>query len=230
MNVLLIPARYHSTRFPGKMLADVVGVPLVVRTYRQVMGCRGFNEVKVLTDDARIADACAVHGVPCAMTPAACRNGTERCAVYATDTLDDDDLVVNVQGDEPLMSPEIPNRLRFNLESAPGEVWTAARPLKTTEEMISIDTVKCDPCNGRIADFTRTYIPGYDCAHVGVYAYSVARLREYLDKGETIDERVYKMEQLRWGEPLACIMVDYDGIGVDRPEHLKTVLERLRAT
>jgi len=87
--------------------------------------------------------------------------------------------------------------------------------------------VKCALENGRIKGFDRLYSPGYDWVHVGVYGYSGKNLKRYLELGESVSERTYRLEQLRWPEPLAAIEVDYNGIGVDRPEHINKVEERL---
>jgi CMP-2-keto-3-deoxyoctulosonic acid synthetase len=136
--------------------------------------------------------------------------------------------VVNVQGDEPLMDPAIPQRLLFNLKNKPGWVWTAVR--KATEtEWGNMDIVKCSVRDGLASDFSRLGSTGLDYVHIGVYGYSGKRLKEYLSMKPAVAERDFNLEQLRWREPLACIMVDYNGIGVDRPEHIKMVEERLKA-
>jgi CMP-2-keto-3-deoxyoctulosonic acid synthetase len=97
--------------------------------------------------------------------------------------------------------------------------------------MSSVDVVKCHVKDGFIEpqDFGRVYIPGFDWAHVGVYAYTAGRLKEYVQKPPSVSEKSYRLEQLRWQEPLACFTVDYKGIGVDRPEDIKRVEERLPA-
>lgn len=229
MHSLLIPARYASKRFPAKMLAEINGYPLLWHTYNKVKDCNGFDEVVALIDSDKTMYACEKHRIRYAFTDQHVKNGTERCAEYASCRLKDDDLVVNVQGDEPLIDPSIPQRILFNLKNNPGFIWTAVRNIKNTAEMVSPDCVKCRVENGFASDFDRLYSPGLDYAHVGVYGYSVARLKQYLESKQTKQEIDLSLEQLRWSEPLACITVEYNGIGVDRPGHLELVKERLAA-
>ena len=139
----------------------------------------------------------------------------------------EDDVVVNVQGDEPLMVPEIPQRLLFNVQQRPERVWTAVRALKA-EEKDDRDVVKCLARDGEIENWSRYWSPGYEWVQVGVYGYTVKRLREYMAKAPVEAETALGLEQLRWGEPLACFTTEYDGVGVDRPEHIALVEERLR--
>jgi 3-deoxy-manno-octulosonate cytidylyltransferase (CMP-KDO synthetase) len=230
VNVLVIPARWGSTRFPGKPLADIAGVPMVVRVWERVRQCAGFDRVVVATDDERVMACCHANGVDYETTSGDCRNGTERCAEFAhTAGLVDGDLVVNVQGDEPLMLPEIPQRILFNLKFKPERVWTAVRKVRG-EEDVRRDVVKCWVQGGDIKEYTRMKTRWGRHVHVGVYGYSVKRLREYAAKKPSAAEIKEGLEQLRWREPLACITVEYDGIGVDRPSDIKRVEDRLSAS
>lgn len=231
MNYIIIPARYDSTRFPGKPLALINDLPMAVMTYRACQEAGGFDDVILLTNSKAIYDECNDYGINCELHEVEAENGTERIGLYAATCMDEDDLIVNVQCDEPLMTADIPQRLLFNLKNKPGMVWTAARYMRGTTDMTSQDVVKCEVKSGFIhpQDFSRTYMPGFDWVHVGVYAYSVGRLREYVERGSTVSERTYRMEQLRWQEPLAAITVSYNGVSVDRPEHIAMVEERLKA-
>lgn len=221
MNVLVIPARWGSTRFPGKPLAEIAGVPMVERVYRRCLQAQGFDRVVVATEDERVAEVCRARGIAYEMTPLECRNGTERCEEVA-DLLQNEDLVVNVQGDEPLMDPVIPQRVLFNLKVKPERVWTAVRKVRG-EEDDRRDVVKCWVQNGEIKDWTRHKARWAKHVHVGVYGYSVARLRQYADRKPSLEESQQGLEQLRWREPLCCFTVDYRGIGVDRPADIKRV-------
>ena len=225
MNVLVIPARWGSTRFPGKPLAEIAGEPMVVRVWKRVRQSAGFDRVVVATEDERIAACCHANGVDFEMTPEDCRNGTERCLSVA-DLLHNEDLVVNVQGDEPLMEPAIVQRVLFNLQHRPDMVWTVVREVREGE-LKRRDVVKCRVVDGRVKEYVRGEAAWAKHVHVGVYGYSVRKLREYAAMEPTKGEIKEGLEQLRWREPLACITVEYDGIGVDRPEDVKRVEDRL---
>jgi 3-deoxy-manno-octulosonate cytidylyltransferase (CMP-KDO synthetase) len=228
VNYIIIPARYESTRFPGKPLALINDLPMVVMTYRQ---CEKVYSVEVLvvTDSKAIYDECLDYGINCALHDTDADNGTERIGYYAAAFLEDSDLIVNVQCDEPLMDPSIPQRVLFNLRLKPDSVWTAVRKLHDGPEINNNDVVKCHVDDGKIhpQDFGRVYIPGFDWVHIGVYGYSVKRLKQYIQKPMSVSEKTYRLEQLRWQEPIACITVMYNGIGVDRPEHIAMIEERL---
>lgn len=226
MNLLIIPARWGSTRFPGKPLAVIRGTPMVVRVWERVRGASGFDWVGVATDDERVGRCCEEHAVPFFFTSEGCRNGTERCAEVAVGNgLKDEDLVVNVQGDEPLMDVAIPNRILFNLSTRPDLVWTAARKIKDGEGGRNV--VKCQVRGGYVDLFTRRDAKWGRHVHVGVYGYSVERLRQYVKRGPSEDEDKHGLEQWRWRESLGCIRVDYDGIGVDVPSDINKVEEIL---
>ena len=224
MNHLIIPARYGSTRFPGKPLARICGVPMVVRTYQAVEKAIGFDQIFVLTDNVDIHMACLTYAVPVVLQEVEAANGTERIAKWAVGRFADDDIVVNVQGDEPMMDVGIVNRLRFNIEQKPELIWTVARTLREDEKDCR-DVVKCNIYAERIWDWNR--YENLEFAQLGLYAYTVKRLREYLEKAPTAEEQSEGLEQLRWGEPLACFVTEYNGIGVDRPEDVARVEERL---
>jgi 3-deoxy-manno-octulosonate cytidylyltransferase (CMP-KDO synthetase) len=227
MNVLVIPARWGSTRFPGKPLAEIAGEPMVVRVWKRVRQCAGFDDVFVATDSEEIAGCCEAFGIDWVMTGKECRNGTERCAEFA-EGMQDGDLIVNVQGDEPLMEPVVVQRVLFNLQHRPEWVWTAVRKVRVGEDQLR-DVVKCRVVDGRVLGYVREAEPLAKHVHIGVYGYSVKRLREYAAKAQTQDEVDAGLEQLRWREPLACVMVEYDGIGVDRPSDIQRVEGRISA-
>ena len=229
MNLLVIPARWGSTRFPGKPLAMIGGLPMVVRTWRACRRAMVFDEVVVATDDVRVYDECQRSGCNSIMT-GECRNGTERCAEAAIKGygLADDELVVNVQGDEPLMDPVIPQRVLMNLKLRPERVWTAVRDLKLGE-LENPNIVRLQVRNEKAWNFSRYDDLVSTHAHLGIYGYSVAKLREYSKKEPDLRETAEGLEQLRWSESLSCITVDYDGIGVDRAEDIARVEERLRS-
>lgn len=228
MNYLIIPCRMDSTRFAGKPLALIDKVPMVIRTYDRCKAASGFDEILILTNSDEILFECQRWSRNCVLQDVTARNGTERIAMYARERITPGDLVVNIQADEPLMDPAIPQRLLLNLKIFDQFVWTAVRR-PTPDELLSQDTVKCLVEKGTIVDYSRLYVPGYDWAHIGAYAYSYDNLMGYLKAEEHFSEREAKLEQLRWSDPLHAISVDYHGIGVDRPQDIARVEARLTA-
>jgi 3-deoxy-manno-octulosonate cytidylyltransferase (CMP-KDO synthetase) len=228
VNYILIPARLESKRFPRKVIEPIDGWPMLYHTYHQCKKSKGFDRVLPLIDKRPTEHICQIYRMPYAWTEYTCKNGTERCAEYASRTYKDDDLVINVQADEPMMDPKIPEMLLERLKEKPDMVWTAARKLRDTVEMVSMECVKCFVIDETVQEFSRLYIPGFDWAHIGVYGFSVRRLKDYLERRQTPSEIQDGLEQLRWNEPLGCIEVEYDGMGVDLPEHAKLVEEKLQ--
>jgi 3-deoxy-manno-octulosonate cytidylyltransferase (CMP-KDO synthetase) len=194
---------------------------MVVRVWERVKGAQGFGRVVVATDDVRVYDVVKEAGGDAVMTSPGCRNGTERCWSVVEEG-EDEDLVVNVQGDEPLMDVVIPQRLLFNLKVKPEFVWTAVRDLREGEDR-SRQVVKCEVRRGFIDHFTRRKTRWGRLAHVGVYGYSVGKLREYARRKPSVEEQDEGLEQLRWRESLACFRVKYDGVGVDVPNDINKV-------
>ena len=119
----VIPARYASTRFPGKPLVPILGKPMIVRTYEQAKKAKQLDRVVVATDDERIASVCREHGAEIVMTSVDCPNGTERCNEAVSKLKESYDIVVNIQGDEPLIEPEIIDEVAETLKKSPDAVY-----------------------------------------------------------------------------------------------------------
>lgn len=242
---IVIPARHASTRLPGKPLADIAGKPMIVRVAEAARRTKA-DGVWVATDDERIAVAVRRHGHEAVMTGAHHASGTERIAEVA-DTLewDDADLVVNVQGDEPLMEPALVEAVVVALHGDPDAAMaTAAHPLSDVVEFFNPNVVKvvCDK-RGRALYFSRAPIPwDRDCfadrrdvlpqdlpvlRHIGLYAYRVGFLRRFGQLSPSPLERSESLEQLRalWnGYPIQVLVVDHPPLpGVDTPEDLERV-------
>lgn len=213
--IAIIPARAASTRLPGKMLADIGGEPMVVRVARQAQAS-GAARVLVATDDAAIRDAVRAHGFESLLTRADHPTGTDRLA-EACDALelDDTQLVVNVQGDEPLIDPALIAQVAHTLDRhAAAAIATAAHPIDTTEELFNPNFVKvvCG-ADGHALYFSRAPIPWARdalaagervCApglpamrHIGLYAYRVGFLRRFPSLPQGRLEKWESLEQLR---------------------------------
>lgn len=242
---VVIPARYDSTRLPGKPLADIAGQPMIVRVAAAARRARS-DGVWVAADDERIIAAVRQRGFEAVMTRKDHASGTDRIA-EVVDRLqwDDGDIVVNVQGDEPLLEPSLIEAVAGALQDDPdAAIATAAHCLTTAEDFFNTNVVKvvCDS-RGRALYFSRAPIP-WDRdqfanrrdalpadfparRHIGLYAYRVSFLRRFGQLAASPLERCESLEQLRalWhGYPIQVVSVDYaPAPGVDTPEDLERV-------
>jgi 3-deoxy-manno-octulosonate cytidylyltransferase (CMP-KDO synthetase) len=212
---VLIPARHASTRLPGKPLADVAGKPLVIRVAERAKAS-GAQRIVIATDDERIRAAAEKHGVESVMTRADHRTGTDRLAEAASILgLDDATIVVNVQGDEPLLEASLIRGVAGELQShADAAIATACHPIDDPEEAFNPNVVKVVlDRDGYALYFSRATIPWARDAfasdrtelptglplyrHYGLYAYRVAFLSKYPTLVEAAIERFEALEQLR---------------------------------
>ncbi|HEX5093559.1 MAG TPA: 3-deoxy-manno-octulosonate cytidylyltransferase [Burkholderiales bacterium] len=236
----LIPARYASTRFPGKPLADLAGKPMVVRVCERARES-GAAPVCVATDDPRIAAAVRAHGFEARMTRPEHASGTERIAEAAAALgLADEAIVVNVQGDEPLIAPRLIAKVAQALAArADASVATACHPIREAQEFGNPNVVKAVlDARGDALYFSRAGIPfardGGDpraLRHVGIYAYRVAYLRRYVSLAPSPLEAIEQLEQLRvlWHGGRIATVLEEGAIppGVDTPADLEAVLKLL---
>ncbi len=205
--LIVIPARYGSTRFPGKPLAMVAGVPMIQRVYERVAsaGPEACTKVVVATDDARIADVVHGFGGEAVMTSADCPNGTVRCheAVVALEEQGEQfDGVLNVQGDEPFVHPDQIAQLAEMLRKPDAAVVTLAKSMLADPEIHSPHRVKVvRDLAGRAQMFSRSPIPHGDgpwMQHVGLYGFTRTALEALVQLSPTPLELREKLEQLRW--------------------------------
>lgn len=243
--IVILPARLASSRLPGKVLADIDGLPMVVRAARQAADS-GAKRVIVAADDPLIISSCNRHGIDALLTRNTHTTGTDRLA-EVTDLLDlsDDAIVVNVQADEPLIPPELINAVANLLAIQPNcAIATCAHPIHTREEIFNPNIVKvvCD-AQKRAMLFSRAPIPwGRDyfasqenlpvdappvLRHIGLYAYRASFLRVFPQLPSCSLEQFEALEQLRalWhGFEIAVQIVDVaPPAGVDTPEDLARV-------
>jgi len=236
----IIPARYASTRFPGKPLADLGGKPMVVRVCERARAS-GADPVCVATDDARIAEAVRKHGFEARMTRADHASGTDRIAEAASQLgLAEDAIVVNVQGDEPLIAPQLIARVAAALQRNPqASVATACHPIHDAAEFANPNVVKAVlNAKGEALYFSRAAIPhprsGAPQAlrHVGIYAYRVGFLKCYALLAPSPLEVAEQLEQLRvlWHGYRIVAVIEEGAIppGVDTPADLQAVLKLLQ--
>ncbi|MBL7133020.1 MAG: 3-deoxy-manno-octulosonate cytidylyltransferase [Phycisphaerae bacterium] len=235
--IAIIPARYGSSRLPGKALLAETGKPLIQHCVESVRTARLIERIVVATDDQRIADAVAAFGGEAVMTGAECRTGTDRLAEAAGKLgLAGDDIVVNVQGDEPDMPGECVDRLVKLLEGSTCPMATLATPLPADQAADPNKVKVVLGADGRAMYFSRSPIPfdrqraGVEYLwHLGIYAYRVDFLKRYTALDPTPAEQVEKLEQLRAlesGFNIAVGVVDYDGHGIDTPEDYAQFVKR----
>lgn len=233
----VIPARYGSTRFPGKMLEDLGGAPLVVRTALRAAEAASLEEVWVATDDARIEEAARAYGLSVIRTRADHPSGTDRIA-EAVEHLRAD-CVVNVQGDEPFVSPATLDALAARMrETDAPDMGTACTPIASLSELNDPSVVKLvRDVRGRALYFSRAPIPhardedpesllhrGVYFRHLGLYAYRREFLRDWRELPPHPLEQIEKLEQLRalaHGASIAVIETRETAPGIDTPGDLR---------
>ena len=230
---VLIPARYASTRFPGKPLADLAGRPMVVRVCEQAAKS-GAAAVHVATDDERIAAAVRAHGHSALMTRPDHVSGTDRLAQAAAQLrLKDDDVVVNVQGDEPLIAPPLIAQVAAALDES-SEMSTACHAIHDPAALDNPNVVKVVlDSRGYALYFSRSRIPyprepGAPCyRHAGIYGYRVGFLKSFSKLAMSPLEKSEALEQLRvlWHGFRIAVAISETDIppGVDTPQDLEAV-------
>ncbi len=228
----IIPARMASERLPGKPLADIAGKPMIQLVYEKVEQS-GLDHCIITTPDEEIKQAAAAWGADIIMTSDQHESGTERCIEVLDYLSEDYDLVINIQGDEPLINPEQIDLLACNMQDA--DVATLYRKVAYSPEIENPNIVKLvSKHDGLALYFSRAPIPysrdpeacTYYKLHVGMYAYTPAALSTIskLSPGEL--EQTEKLEQLRWlenGLSIKCIETHHENHGVDTAEDLEKI-------
>lgn len=238
MRVLcVIPARYASTRLPGKPLADINGKPLIQRVYEQVIKARIPEATVVAVDDERVYNKVLAFGGKAVMTDVNHQSGTDRLAQVAT-AYPAVDIIVNVQGDEPLIPPEAIDLLAGAFADSDIAMATLKAPMEPSEYVNPAAVKVVTDNNDNALYFSRSQIPylrnqtGVTIyKHIGVYAYRREFLLNYAKMPQTVLERTESLEQLRAlenGYKIKVLPVDYKVVGVDTPEDLAEVRKILK--
>ena len=241
----IIPARYSSSRFPGKPLADMAGKPMIQRVYEQVK--LALDEVWVATDDTRILEAVEAFGGNAVMTSASHKSGTDRCKEAYQKINKDFDVIINIQGDEPLIQPEQINAIKDCFDTPNIELATLVKPFKKEdgfEALFNNNSPKVVINNNNEAIyFSRSIIPYIRDVHhtewldkhtfykhIGMYAYRVDILNKITELPQSSLELAESLEQLRWIENGYKIKVGYtnvETIGIDTPDDMEKALKLL---
>jgi 3-deoxy-manno-octulosonate cytidylyltransferase (CMP-KDO synthetase) len=228
--IAVIPARFASTRFPGKPLAQMQGRPIIRHVYERVLDSGLFDDVIVATDDTRIAEAVEAFGGRYKLTSPHHPSGSDRIAevIRALDC----EVVFNIQGDEPMIEPSALAELKAVFSNPEVRVATLFTPLTDPQALLNINVVKVVFDNALNAlYFSRSAIPANrdgipDVAyfrHIGVYAYRKQTLLDFVNLPQGKLEQAEKLEQLRFlehGIPIRLVETSYQGIGIDTPEDL----------
>ncbi|MEX0333708.1 3-deoxy-manno-octulosonate cytidylyltransferase [Vibrio tubiashii] len=239
---VVIPARYQSTRLPGKPLADICGKPMIQWVYEQAIQA-GADKVIVATDDSRVEQAVEAFGGQVCMTSPNHESGTERLAeVVEKMAIPDDHIIVNVQGDEPLIPPSIITQVAENLANSQAPMSTLAVEISDEAEVFNPNAVKVlTDKDGYAMYFSRATIP-WDrdsfadnakiikqplMRHIGIYAYRAGFINTYINWEPTALEKIECLEQLRvlwYGEKIHVeVAKEAPAAGVDTPEDLEVV-------
>ena len=237
-SIAIIPARFQSSRFPGKPLVQISGKSLIQRVYEQALKCDSLNSVIVATDDQRIFEHVQSFG-RVTMTSPFHKSGTDRCAEIAQlDEFQDYETIINIQGDEPFVQPQQINALLLLLEKHPEfSIGTLAKKIVDEEDIFNPNVVKLVfDKDFKALYFSRSPIPYVQTAeqkdwlatmdfykHLGVYGFRRETLLKIAKLKQAKLELAESLEQLRWleaGKSIGIHITDYESIGIDTPEDL----------
>lgn len=237
--IAIIPARYASTRFPGKPLAVLGGKTMIQRVYEQVAGV--LDDAVVATDDERIYEAVKAFGGKVVMTSTEHRSGTDRCREAYLKVGDKYDVVVNVQGDEPFIQASQLEALKRCFENPATQIATLVKPFRAEDGLAALENpnspkVVLDEASQALY-FSRSVIPYLRNVpreewlmkhtfykHIGIYAFRAEVLREVTALPQSTLEKAESLEQLRWlenGYKIGVGVTDIETIGIDTPEDLE---------
>jgi 3-deoxy-manno-octulosonate cytidylyltransferase (CMP-KDO synthetase) len=237
MIVAVIPARYASTRLPGKPLQLLAGLPLIQHVYQKVQAAGIFGKVVVATDDQRIRDAVLSFGGAVEMTSPEHTSGSDRIAEVVAEM--PTDIVVNVQGDEPFITTAALQTLVDQFQNKTVQVASLMHPMQKDFANPNRVKVVCDKEDFALY-FSRSLIPFHRqqeanqsyFQHIGVYAYRKQALLEFVQTKPTVLEKIEKLEQLRFlenGIKIKMAQTDYKGFGIDTLEDLKAAEKLLNS-
>ena len=235
----IIPARYASTRFPGKPLAMLGGKPVIQRVYEQVKDC--FDSLYVATDDERIKCAVQAFGGNVVMTSESCNNGTERCLDAYRRLGIECDVIVNIQGDEPFICHKQVDALKSCFDSPETDIATLVKPFDAADGLERLECPNSPKVvlneKGYALYFSRSVVPylrGVEkekwlqsqtfYKHLGIYAYRANLLETLTTLPQSPMEKAESLEQLRWlenGYRIKVGVTDIETIGIDTPEDLE---------
>ncbi len=237
MIIGIIPARYASSRFPGKPLVDIGGKSMIQRVYEQAQQSTKLHRVVVATDDVRIADVVNAFGGEVRMTRSDHASGTDRCAEIAqSENLNENDVVINIQGDEPFIAPAQIDTLCGLFENRVVEIATLYKSFLSLDDCSNPNTIKLvADTHGKALYFSRAAIPFSRSGslslnqfkqHIGIYGYRAGVLSQLSSLPLSLLEQTEMLEQLRWlenGYSIYATRSEHTSWSIDTPEDLKKV-------
>lgn len=241
--IAIIPARLASSRFPEKVLADIEGKSMIQRVFEQVSLVQGLSQVLIATDHPKVVEHVHAFGGEAVLTDPDLPSGTDRCAEALTKITGEFDYIINVQGDEPCIHPEVLEELIKVLDYKT-EIATLMNPILSIDELIDPNVVKVVPTLRKQAlYFSRQAVPyqrdvpmedwlqqAKYYRHVGVYAFRADILEQLVKIPVSLLENLEKLEQLRWlgfGYKIKLVETSLRSIGVDQPEDVAKVVAYL---
>ena len=224
MNIGVIPARLNSTRLSEKILIPIRGIPMIIQVYRQVLKAKKLDKVIVAIDDEKTQNELKKFDVPGVMTSNFHQSGTDRIAEALKD--EDTDIVVNIQGDEPEIEPELIDDLVSLFENSDTEMGTAVTSDLTVEDLENPDVVKVKiDKKGLAVNFSRQPMTGNGIfRHIGIYAFKTHILKKFIGLPPSKREREQRLEQMRALDnkiSIHTVVTDCKGRGVDTAEDIK---------
>lgn len=241
----IIPARYASTRFPGKPLADILGKTMIQRVYEQAKSC--LDDILVATDDQRIYDTVLGFGGKAVMTSPDHQSGTDRCYEAYKKQNSPYDVIVNIQGDEPFISPSQIELIKACFDDQETQIATLVKPFRADDDFETLFNPNSPKVvlNSKMQAmyFSRSVIPymrGKDhlqwlknhtyYKHIGMYAYKAEVLEKITALPPSVLEKVESLEQLRWlenGYTIKAGITEEETIGIDTPEDMQKAIQYL---
>lgn len=247
MNIIgIIPARFASTRFPAKALALIDGISMIQRVYNQACKSKVLSSVFVATDHQDIYNHVLSFGGNVVLTNSNHSSGTDRVYEAALNMPQLPDVIINIQGDEPLIEPEVIDSLAYLFTDISVQIATFASAIRKSEDIFNPNVVKVVISNQNEAlYFSRNPIPfvrqfdkndwlknGPFLKHIGIYGYRFDMLQKLVQLSPSKLEIAESLEQLRWleaGYKIKVQITDYESIGIDTPEDLVSVLSLLKS-
>lgn len=245
MNIVgIIPARYASSRFPGKPLADIAGKSMIQRVYERCLLSNSLSSAVVATDDDRIADHVKSFGGHVILTSSSHNSGTDRCA-EAANHFPDADIIINIQGDEPFIQPEQIDLLAGCFKKEGTEIATLIKKIDSYQELFNPNTPKVVVNGaGKALYFSRNTIPFQRDTpesewlenqvyfkHIGIYGFRVKTLQELTLLPTSSLEKAEALEQLRWlenGYSIQTAETSYQSYGIDSPDDIINALKEFK--
>ena len=232
----IIPARYQSSRFPGKPLAKILGKSMIQRVYEQCVKSKKLSEIIIATDDKRIEEHVLKFGGEAIMTSKTHKTGTDRCNEVAQKLTEEIDIIVNIQGDEPFINPMQIDEIIDLFKNPKTQIGTLAKKINCLSVLEDTNTPKAIfEKKGNALNFcrkittpskTETYYK-----HIGIYAYKKETLAEICKLPQSKNEIENRLEQLRWLDnnyPIQIGITQFSTLSVDTPEDIKKIEQKMR--